>query len=201
MRIGELAERTGVSARMLRYCEQQGLLAPTRGSGQQGAGHRRPSASPCCGRCSTPACRAARSPGCCRAWTPRACGPPRTPSRRWHVSGTGCARRWGPSGPPSTPGTPHGREQRAPGGPRRRAPGRVRRPVTWDTVTAARLGHGPDAGRAVRRVGGHRAGRRDHRARRRRPAGTAARWPVAGRRIGGAWGWPSPSWPAPVGPR
>lgn len=31
MRIGELAERTGVPQRMLRYYEQQGLLAPRRG--------------------------------------------------------------------------------------------------------------------------------------------------------------------------
>jgi DNA-binding transcriptional MerR regulator len=30
MRIGELAERTGVPARMLRYYEQQGLLTPAR---------------------------------------------------------------------------------------------------------------------------------------------------------------------------
>jgi DNA-binding transcriptional MerR regulator len=31
VRIGELAERTGVPQRMLRYYEQQGLLAPRRG--------------------------------------------------------------------------------------------------------------------------------------------------------------------------
>lgn len=31
MRIGELADRTGVPQRMLRYYEQQGLLTPTRG--------------------------------------------------------------------------------------------------------------------------------------------------------------------------
>ena len=36
MRIGELADRTGVSVRSLRYYEQQGLLVPTRTSG----GHR-----------------------------------------------------------------------------------------------------------------------------------------------------------------
>ncbi|MEU7482030.1 MerR family transcriptional regulator [Lentzea sp. NPDC042327] len=36
MRIGELARRTGVSERSLRYYEQQGLLAPTRTAG----GHR-----------------------------------------------------------------------------------------------------------------------------------------------------------------
>ena len=36
MRIGELAERTGVSVRSLRYYEQQGLLAATRTAG----GHR-----------------------------------------------------------------------------------------------------------------------------------------------------------------
>jgi len=34
MRIGELSERTGATARMLRYYEEQGLLSPTRtGSG------------------------------------------------------------------------------------------------------------------------------------------------------------------------
>ncbi|MBH1933486.1 MerR family transcriptional regulator [Streptomyces sp. AV19] len=36
MRIGELAERTGVSVRLLRYYEEQGLLVPERTSG----GHR-----------------------------------------------------------------------------------------------------------------------------------------------------------------
>ena len=36
MRIGELADRTGVSVRSLRYYEQQGLLVPTRTPG----GHR-----------------------------------------------------------------------------------------------------------------------------------------------------------------
>ncbi|WP_432489179.1 MerR family transcriptional regulator [Kineococcus sp. SYSU DK018] len=35
MRIGQLAERTGVSARSLRYYEQQGLLASTRTPGGQ----------------------------------------------------------------------------------------------------------------------------------------------------------------------
>ena len=30
MRIRELSERTGVSARLLRYCEEQGLLSPRR---------------------------------------------------------------------------------------------------------------------------------------------------------------------------
>ena len=31
MKIGELAERTGVSRRLLRYYEEQGLITPTRG--------------------------------------------------------------------------------------------------------------------------------------------------------------------------
>ncbi|WP_370961593.1 MerR family transcriptional regulator [Amycolatopsis sp. cg9] len=35
MRIGELATRTGVSVRSLRYYEQQGLLASTRSAGGQ----------------------------------------------------------------------------------------------------------------------------------------------------------------------
>ncbi|WP_410667702.1 MerR family transcriptional regulator [Amycolatopsis sp. cmx-4-68] len=35
MRIGELAARTGVSVRSLRYYEQQGLLASTRSAGGQ----------------------------------------------------------------------------------------------------------------------------------------------------------------------
>ncbi|GAB3872002.1 MerR family transcriptional regulator [Kibdelosporangium lantanae] len=35
MRIGELADRTGVSERSLRYYEQQGLLVPGRTSGGQ----------------------------------------------------------------------------------------------------------------------------------------------------------------------
>lgn len=35
MRIGELAERTGVSVRSLRYYEQQGLLVSTRSPGGQ----------------------------------------------------------------------------------------------------------------------------------------------------------------------
>lgn len=35
MRIGELAERTGVSVRMLRYYEQQGLLTSARTAGGQ----------------------------------------------------------------------------------------------------------------------------------------------------------------------
>ncbi|GAA1831064.1 MerR family transcriptional regulator [Pseudonocardia alni subsp. carboxydivorans] len=35
MKIGELAERTGVSVRMLRYYEQQGLLTSTRSTGGQ----------------------------------------------------------------------------------------------------------------------------------------------------------------------
>lgn len=35
MRIGDLAERTGVSVRSLRYYEQQGLLAATRTGGGQ----------------------------------------------------------------------------------------------------------------------------------------------------------------------
>ncbi|GAA4107042.1 MULTISPECIES: MerR family transcriptional regulator [Actinomadura] len=35
MRIGELARRTGVSTRSLRYYEQQGLLVPDRTSGGQ----------------------------------------------------------------------------------------------------------------------------------------------------------------------
>jgi DNA-binding transcriptional MerR regulator len=35
MRIGELASRTGVSVRSLRYYEQQGLLVATRSSGGQ----------------------------------------------------------------------------------------------------------------------------------------------------------------------
>ena len=35
MRIGELAQRTGVSERSLRYYEQQGLLAPSRTPGGQ----------------------------------------------------------------------------------------------------------------------------------------------------------------------
>jgi DNA-binding transcriptional MerR regulator len=32
MRVGELSRRTGVSARMLRYYEEQDLLHPERGS-------------------------------------------------------------------------------------------------------------------------------------------------------------------------
>ncbi|GAA3664543.1 MerR family transcriptional regulator [Microbacterium marinilacus] len=35
MRIGELADRTGVSVRSLRYYEEQGLLSPERNSGGQ----------------------------------------------------------------------------------------------------------------------------------------------------------------------
>lgn len=35
MRIGELAERAGVSVRSLRYYEEQGLLAPTRSASGQ----------------------------------------------------------------------------------------------------------------------------------------------------------------------
>lgn len=35
LRIGELAERTGVSVRALRYYEEQGLLAPVRTTGGQ----------------------------------------------------------------------------------------------------------------------------------------------------------------------
>ena len=35
MRIGKVAERAGVSVRALRYYEEQGLVVPARGAGEQ----------------------------------------------------------------------------------------------------------------------------------------------------------------------